>query len=102
MIKPSSHHHTVSYAGVRPCDGVMTAKREGSRWTTTVELSAWRMRCAWSRAGNESGICGRPATVAHAWPYTPRIPDPPTPGLWAMQPVCGQCAQEMAALYSAA
>lgn len=58
--------------------------------------------CSMRSAGNESGICGRPATVAHAWPYTPRIPDPPTPGLWAMQPVCGQCAQEMAALYSAA
>lgn len=47
----------------------------------------------------QDGICGRPATLAYAYPHTPRIPDPPTPGLWVVQPVCERCAHAAASIY---
>lgn len=53
--------------------------------------------CALLRDG---GVCGRPATVAQAWPVT--LPGLwPTLGLWAVQPVCQECLAEVVKLYGA-
>lgn len=38
------------------------------------------------------GVCGNPATVAHAWLQAPQGAWP-TPGLWTVQPVCKECAK---------
>lgn len=51
------------------------------------------------RAGTPSGVCGKPATQAYAWPQEPSGPWP-TPGLWTVQPVCAECAQTAAAVYA--
>lgn len=54
--------------------------------------------CSIRNFDNESGICGKPATVAHAWPQDPSG-DWPTPGLWTVQPVCRECAAATKKVY---
>lgn len=39
------------------------------------------------------GVCGNPATVAHAWAQDSQSMLWPTPGLWTVQPVCKECAK---------
>lgn len=43
-------------------------------------------------------ICGKPASVASAWPQE-SAGEWPTPGLWTMQPVCRECAAAAAKVY---
>lgn len=47
------------------------------------------------RADTESGICEKPAHVA----YANRFRNPMTPGHWALQPVCKECALAAAKVY---
>lgn len=71
---------------------------------STIEEVEWRtialrddtpLPCALLRDGAD---CGRPATVAQAWPVT--LPGLwPTLGLWAVQPVCPACLAEVVKVY---
>lgn len=47
--------------------------------------------CSIRNFDNPSGICGKPATVAHVRPYED-VGEWPTPGQWIAQPVCRECA----------
>lgn len=56
--------------------------------------------CAILRDG---GLCGRPATVAYAWPLAaaPALDIwPHLAGCWALRPVCSGCVQQMIAIYA--
>ncbi len=51
----------------------------------------------------DDGLCGKPATVAHAW-LLHQAADRSltryyTPGLWQLQPVCESCALAAAKVY---
>lgn len=47
------------------------------------------------RAETPSGICGKDATLAYAYPLVDMF----TPGCWRLQPVCKSCAMAAAAVY---
>lgn len=65
---------------------------------TVIVVLASPLPCS-IRAGTPDGICGKPATIAHAWPQEPSGPWP-TPGLWTVQPVCAECAKAAARVYA--
>lgn len=47
----------------------------------------------------ERGICGQPALGAYAYEVEPSSPIVP-PGQWIIQPVCSECAEKAARVYS--
>ena len=50
---------------------------------------------------DDDELCGKPATVAHAWRLRVGAENVKyyTPGLWVLQPVCESCAVAAAKVY---
>lgn len=54
--------------------------------------------CSIRNFDNPSGICGKPALVAHVRPYDDHG-EWLTPGRWIAQPMCRECAKATAKVY---
>lgn len=68
--------------------------------THLVFASSYTLPCSIRKPtpADPDAICGKPASVASAWPQEPDGPWP-TPGLWTMQPICRECAEAAAKIY---